>query len=223
MSSGIHQRYKRSQIEQVIQAIDGAREVPKAVLRANVKRLLDFDRNPEARILQRASDTLAFFDGPSKGQGTEVAYRPYQAFALLIGLRLLKAGMPQSRVVLFLRDVRVELEPAFARLASEDPAKLRPGLSEEQRLELIQGGELVGKASEMTFLIAQASADPSGAPRPDEWGTVGQSVGDHNFLLDHLADLSKSGQVAIVLELTNVIHQLMDALPRTTVRKRGRQ
>jgi hypothetical protein len=223
MSSGIHQRYKRSQVEQAIVALEACRGTAEAVLRANVKRLLDFDRNPEARIFHRASDNTAFFDGPPPGQGAEIAYRPYQAFALLIGVRLLKSGMPQSRVVLFLRDTRVELEPAFERLAGVDAAKLRPDLSEEERSQRIRDGELVEDAAEMTFLIAQAGADPSGAPRPDEWESVGEAACSAAALMERLATFSRHGQAAIVLELTNAVHQLIDTLPRTTVRKRGRQ
>ena len=223
MNSGIHQRYKRSQVEQAIVAIDAGRGTAEAVLRANVKRLLDFDRNPEARILDRASDNTAFFDGPSPGQGAEIAYRPYQAFALLIGVRLLKSGMPQSRVVLFIRDTRVDLESAFAHLASADAAELYPSLSEEERSERIRDGDLVRGAANMMFLIVQAGAEPTGRPRPEHWGLEGGNVCNAEALIERLVEFSKDGQAAIVLELTNAVHQLMDTLPRTKVRKRGRQ
>lgn len=224
MSSGGIQRYKRNQVEQAIAAIQVARGTPTGVLRANVKRLLDFDRNPEARLFDRAFDITAFFDGPPPGQGAEIAYRPYQAFALLIGVRLLKAGMPQSRVVLFLRDVRVELEPAFARLAAVDPAELRPELSDEDRSQRIRDGELVEDVHVMSFLVVLAGlgSGPLGEPNPDQWPLAGGHVGDAAALMERLAAFSRHGQAAIVLELTNAVHQLMDALPRTTVRKRGR-
>jgi hypothetical protein len=218
MSNIVTQRYKRSQIDQAITAIEARRGTPAAVLSANVKRLLDFDRNPEARILHRASDTTAFFDGPPPGQGSEIAYRPFQAFALLIGVRLLGGGMPQSRVVLFLRDIRVDLEAAFARLAATDPTELRSELSGEALSEAIRDGKIVEKAADMTFLIALAGADAG----PDEWELVGGHVGDVALVAERLATFSCHGRVAIVLELTNAVHQLMDTLPRTTVRKRGR-
>ena len=223
MNSGIHQRYKRSQVEQAIVAIDAGRGTAEAVLRANVKRLLDFDRNPEARILHRASDTTAFFDGPSPGQGAEIAYRPYQAFALLIGVRLLKSGMPQSQVVLFMRDTRVDLESAFAHLASVDAAELYRNLSEEERSERIREGDLVREAAKMMFLIVQAGAEPTGRPRPEDWELEGGNVCNVEALIGRLEKFSEHGQAAIILELTNAVHQLMNVLPLTTVRKRGRQ
>lgn len=224
MSNGGIQRYKRSQVEQAITAIEAGRSTPAAVLRANVKRLLDFDRKPEARLFDRASGDTAFFDGPPPGQGAEIAYRPYQAFALLVGVRLLGGGMPQSRVVLFLRDTRVDLEAAFTRLADTDPAKLRPDLSDEEVSDAIRDGELVEQARDMCFVIAPAgaSAGPDDGPRPDEWELAGGNVGDIGLLTERLAAFSRHGRVAIVLELTNAVHQLMDTLPRTTVRKRGR-
>lgn len=216
MSSSGGQHYKRNQVEQAIAAIEAGRGTPAASLRANVKRLLDFDRNPEARLFERASDSTAFFDGPPPGQGAEIAYRPYQAFALLVGVRLLGGGMPQSRAVLFLRDTRVDLEEAFKRLRDAEPAKLRPGLSDEELSQLIRDGELVEEAGDMTFLSAPAGAGP------DDWELAGGHVGGIEHLTERLATFGRRGRVAIVLELTNAVHQLMDALPRTTVRKRGR-
>ena len=216
MSSSGGQHYKRSQVEQAIVAIEAVGGTPAGVLRANVKRLLDFDRNPDARLFDRAPDTSAFFDGPPPGQGAEIAYRPYQAFALLVGVRLLGGGMPQSRAVLFLRDTRADLERAFAHLAVADPAKLRPDLSDEELSEVIRDGALVEKVDRMCFLIAPAGAGP------DDWELVGGHVGGIEHLTERLATFGRRGRVAIVLELTNAVHQLMDALPRTTVRKRGR-
>ena len=225
MSSSGGQHYKRSQVEQAIVAIDAVGGTPAGVLRANVKRLLDFDRNPDARLFDRAPDTSAFFDGPPPGQGAEIAYRPYQAFALLVGVRLLGGGMPQSRVVLFLRDTRVDLESAFKRLVAADPAELRPGPSEADRSQLIRDGELVADVGKLCFLIAPAGAGtgPLGTLGPAQWELAGGSVGGIDLLTERLVAFSHHGQVAIVVELTNAVHQLMDALPRTTVRKRGRQ
>ena len=224
MSRSGGQHYKRSQVEQAIVAVEGGRGTP-AVLRANVKRLLDFDRNPEARLFARASDDTAFFDGPPPGQGAEIAYRPYQAFALLVGVRLLGGGMPQSRVVLFLRDTRVDLEAAFNHLEAADPAELRPGLSEGDRSQLIRDGKLVADVDKLCFLIAPAGAGtvPFGTLGPDQWELAGDSVGGIDLLTERLIAFSHHGQVAIVVELTNAVHQLRDALPRMAVRKRGRQ
>ena len=225
MSSSGAQHYKRSQVEQAIVAIEAVGGTPEGVLRANVKRLLDFDRNPDARLFDRAPDTNAFFDGPPPGQGAEIAYRPYQAFALLVGVRLLGGGMPQSRVVLFLRDTREDLERAFAHLSRADPAELRPGLSQEDLSQLIRDGKLVADVDKLWFLIAPAGAGtgPFGMFGPNQWELAGGSVGGIGLLTESLVAFSHHGQVAIVVELTNAVHQLIDALPRTTVRKRGRQ
>lgn len=76
----------------------------------------------------------------------------------------------------------------------------------------------------MTFLIARAGPDAEAihVPGPDRKEFVTGNVCDFDTLKDRLRFFSHMGQGAMVIELTNAIHRLLDALPSTIVRKRGR-
>ena len=231
--------YQRSQVEQAIARVEGlvGRDgaVP-AALRSNVKRLLDIDRRPRARKLDSTPERFAFHDGgEGPGHGTEVAYKPYHAFALLVGTRLLKGGMPQSRTVMLLRELRDALEREFEDLAATPLMQYpddRPGIADgrhppsspEGRAQLARDGFLLHEPENMTFLVAQAGPDAEAllVPGPDRKELVTGNVCDFAELKDRLRFFSHAGQVATVVELTNAVHKLADALTRTQVRRRGR-
>ena len=231
--------YQRSQVEQAIARVDrlaGKDGAIPAALRSNVKRLLDIDRRPRAKKLDSTPERFAFHDGgKGPGHGTEVAYKPYHAFALLVGTRLLKAGMPQSRAVMLLRKLRDELERKFNVLAATPLTQYpddRPGVADgkyppsspEQRAQLARDGFLLHELENMTFLVAQAGPDAEAllVPGPDRRELVTGNVCDFEELKDRLRFFSHEGQAVTVVELTNALHKLADALTRTQVRRRGR-
>lgn len=219
--------YQRNQIEQAIARIEDlatADGTIPAALRSNVKRLLDIDRKPRAKKLDSAPERFAFYDeGEAPGHGTEIAYRPYHAFALLIGTRLISSGMPQSRAVMLLREVRTELEHKFEELAGKTTDRL-PDLSDEEQAMRARSGVLVDQPESMTFLIARAGPDAEAilVPGPDRRELATGNVCDFDDLKNRLRFFSHMGQGAMVIELANAVFQLLAALPRTQVRRRGR-
>ena len=246
MSNATPVTYQRSQIEQAIASVEGLNSadgtIP-AALRSNIKRLLDIDRKPRAKKLTSRPERLAFYDedeaagqkteGP--GKGAEIAYRPYHAFALLIGTRLIGSGMPQSRIVVLLRELRDELERKFEDLAAtpitdfpddrpSNNQKKRSPATPEERADLARNGYLIFEPENMTFLVARAgpSAEAIQVPGQDRRDFVTGNVCDFEALKDRLRFFSHEGQGVTVIELTNAIHKLMTRLPLTQIRKRGR-
>ena len=120
-------RYKRNQIEEALSRAFGEPSAkPSSELRTRVKRLLEMDRSlgRNARSADPQVANYAFFRGDSPGRGIEVWFSAYEAFALMIGLRLLKHGWPQSLPVALLRRLRPELEREHARILKQDPVIL---------------------------------------------------------------------------------------------------
>ena len=107
--------FKRSQIEQVIGMLEFRLRDGKVspALRSRLKRLLDADRGTVPDGIARSRDSLAFSDGSTTGRGAEIGYTSYEAFALLIGLRLPQGGVTESRTVTLLKRTRPALEHAF--------------------------------------------------------------------------------------------------------------
>jgi hypothetical protein len=219
--------YKRDQVGRAIAGItrrqreDGA---PDPGLKADMKRLLDLDRE---LVLEEASDSnarYAFYDGPPPGQGGEIAYTAYNAFALLIALRLLDSGLKQSAALRFMRGVRSELEAEFNRISAISPQHIHPGLTDADLNNRLAHGFLTGSADRMSFLVPIASNDPlpiyaHSAPENTYFGNVCSSV---PTLLQRLEYFSHKGRAAVVIELLNPAHQLRYRLDRIPVRKRGR-
>ena len=231
--------YQRSQVEQAIARVEGLAGkdgIVPAALRSNVKRLLDIDRRPRARKLDTAPERFAFHDGSEgPGHGTEVAYTRYHTFALLVGMRLIGGGMPQSRTVMLLRELRDELERTFGELAAtplmhypdDRPSagdRRRPPSSPEERAQLARDGFLLHAPENMTFLVARTGPDAEAllVPGPDRKEFATGNICDFEALKDRLRFFSHEGQAATVVELTNAVHKLGGALMRTQVRRRGR-
>ncbi|MGA2056161.1 MAG: hypothetical protein ABSG88_12700 [Bradyrhizobium sp.] len=76
-----------------------------------LKRLLHADRLPgrKPRSKSREQSTYAFFPRELAGSGNENLYSPFEAFAILLGIRLLENGFPQRVVVRILRSIHSKL------------------------------------------------------------------------------------------------------------------
>src|SRR2546423_14906577 len=119
--------YKRNQIEEALsRAFGEASATPSSELRTRLKRLLEMDRSLGRNT--RAADpevaNYAFYSSDSPGRGVEVSFSDYEAFALMVGLRLLQHRWPQSFPVVLLRRLRPELEREHARILKQDPKVL---------------------------------------------------------------------------------------------------
>lgn len=216
--------YKRDQVERAIAVVSRrlSNNEPTAekLLKVDVKRLLDFDR---AEVPTKIPGRYAFFGQPT-GQGHDTAYTVHDAFALLVGERLLHGGLPQSRVVRFMRFLRSELDPELDRILNVSPSILCPDASEYVRSGLIRNGNLVQVGGQMTFLVAPSAPSLELSLRLlplNEFGSPFFCRGTEE-LSRGLAHFGRSKLVVIALELANIAFQLEHWLHRIPVRKRGR-
>src|SRR5215212_5405150 len=98
MTSG--SKYKRNQVDEAIAAVLARDQNGASThVRTRIKRLLDSDRalgcdvqsdNPARRV-------FAFYGDEAPGRGTEIWFSGYEAFALLVGLRVLNHGPNNGR------------------------------------------------------------------------------------------------------------------------------
>ena len=95
-------------------------------MRTRLKRLLETDRGlgRNKRSADPESANFAFYSTERREDGVENWFSDYEAFALLIGLRLMRHGWPQGFAVAVLRRVKPELEKHHARILKQDPAVL---------------------------------------------------------------------------------------------------
>lgn len=114
--------YKRNQVEEAISRTLGERsKAPSVELLARIKRLLDTDRAERTNRKQSAFVSVA-----SGGQGHENKFSNYDAFAILLGLRMLGMGWSQTQVVRVLKQGRRELENAYQKYRSVEPKRYEP-------------------------------------------------------------------------------------------------
>jgi hypothetical protein len=119
--------FKRNQVEEAIsRTLREPSRRPSPKLRARLKRLLDLDRDPKHRPRTGNPDkpNYAFYSSAAPGRGFEIMFSDYEAFALVIGLRLLEHGWPQSFVVNTLRRIRHDLEAKYTKILQADPSSL---------------------------------------------------------------------------------------------------
>lgn len=215
--------YKRDQVERAIAKVTGrlADNEPSAedLLKVDLKRLIDFDR---AEVPPNKPGRYAFFDQPM-GQGRDTAYTVHDAFALLVGERLLYGGLPQSRVVRFVRFLRNELDPELDRILGIPLDILRPSVSPDERSTRIRYGTLVEDINQMSFLVAPAAPSLESSLRLLPLS----EFSSHFFCCSQelpraTAHFGKAKLTVIALELANIALQLEHWLARIPVRKRGR-
>ena len=87
------------------------------------KRLLETDRSlpQDDDVATSVLKATAFFSETSPGKGQEIWFSAYEAFAVVMGLILMRHGWPQSFAVRVLRQVREELEFAYKTTLTQDP------------------------------------------------------------------------------------------------------
>ena len=149
--------FKRNQVEEAIAGVfEPGSAKPSSETRTRLKRLLETDRglgrNKRSADPERAH--FAFYSTEGPGRGVENRFSDYEAFALLIGLRLMRLGWPQGLAVAVLRRVKPALETHHARMLEQAPAQL----SDEQRRQQANPGDLVS-------LIVPTPCSSSSVPR----------------------------------------------------------
>jgi hypothetical protein len=140
--------FKRNQVEEAISRTIGERShEPSQTLKTQIKRLLDLDRSlkrsTKSRDPERAS--FAFFDSTPPGRGAEVKFSEANAFALLVGIRMLSHGWPQSFVVSRLRQAHEELVAQHKAILAAAPQPPQQAIGEP--------GEMVFRYPNSPFLV----------------------------------------------------------------------
>jgi hypothetical protein len=208
--------FKRNQVEEAIAVVlEGGSQKVSSQLHSRMKRLFETDRelgrNKRSNDPERAN--FAFYSQNPPGRGSEIWFTPYEAFALMTGLRLRRHGWPQRFVVSLLRRIRPELEKEHARILQQDPAVLF-----DQDLIRRQAGDLIVGNSDPVFLaiVSRAAEDPSAASANPAAICRGQQR-----TLDFVRAYGP-GQTMTTYELVDSVHALASVLSKTRPLKRGR-
>lgn len=120
-------QFKRNQVEEAIsRVISEIGHKPSSDLQTRLKRLLNLDRSlgRKPAATDPVESAYAFYSADAPGKGAEVPFSEYEAFALLMGLRLLEGQWPQGFVVETLRRTRTELEREHRRILRLDRKEL---------------------------------------------------------------------------------------------------
>jgi hypothetical protein len=206
--------FKRNQVQEAIAAVlkPASRQQATEML-GRVKRLLDTDRAHGRN--KRASDpekaNFAFRRDGMPGRGYENIFSEFDAFALLVALRLMGFGLPQGAVVSLLRRLRPQLERQhrqIVRLAAAAP------LAEQQIPHQAKSGDLAFDATDPRFIVIVWEGDRRGSR------SVALCQGQREvFELFHRYG---PGYAFTLLELVTSALVLSSALAQTKPRTRGR-
>jgi hypothetical protein len=210
--------FKRNQLEAAIAVVlEGRSEKMSSQLHSRMKRLLETDRdlgrNKRSADPERAN--FAFYSQNMPGRGSENWFSPYEAFALLTGLRLRRHGWPQRFVVALLRRIRPELEKEHTRILQQDA----PLLFDEQLVQQqAQPGSWVVGNTDPVFLaiVSRTGESPSDASANPAAICRGQQR-----TLDFVRPYAP-GQTMTTYELVDSVHALHRVLAQTRPRNRGR-
>jgi hypothetical protein len=209
---------KRNQVEVAIsRLVEPTAKIPSAHLLNRLKRLLDTDRSlgRNARSSDREKAMYAFFSKDAAGSGFEVWFQEYEAFALLIGLRLLEHGFPQRKTVLALRSVRDLLEQQHARILQQDPQSI---LDVEAVKRAAGPGQLATSSTDPVFLVISSGAEGKKDVAEKSIKSLNVCHGEREMMQAIKANLGLS----TIFEVSGTVHLLHDHLSTTEPSRRGR-
>ena len=220
MTSG--SKYKRNQVDEAIAAVLARDQTGASThVRTRIKRLLDSDRalgcdvqsdNPARRV-------FAFYGDEAPGRGTEIWFSGYEAFALLVGLRVLNHGWPQATAVRVMRGVRQKLEREHRRILEQDPAAL---FDQGQVSRRARPGMVAVTNIDPYFLAIVTRAGANRRPSSASPYSVEVCRG-HNELVSFITKKVPPGMATTSLELVGSAHALAHYLAQTEPRSRGRR
>ena len=208
--------FKRNQVEELIaHVLEPGSAKPSSEIRTRIKRLLETDRG--LGRTKRSTDperaNFAFYSLDAPGRGGENWFSDYDAFALLIGLQLMRHGWTQGFAVAVLRRVKPELEIQHARILGQDQAVL---FDEQLIRQRAKPGDFVVRNTDPVFL-AIVSRDREDRSDPNRAAIFrGQKQ------LMRFINTQGVGKGWTIFELVNSVHDLSLALAKTRPRRRGR-
>lgn len=190
--------YRRNQVIEAIAVALASDGPSSSQIPMRLKRLLQADRllkrNPRSRSAEQS--TYAFFSGELSGTGSEYFYSPFEAFALLLGIRLLENGFPQRTAVRILRSLRSKLEDS-----------LRSEWAEPR-----------WRSTNRWYLARLSLSGQDSSTHP---GVIDLCRGESavaNFL-----KTASDGQIMTVIELTRPMLRFKAAIEATVPARRGRR
>ena len=217
-------RLKRNQVEQALAAVlrrnvdrDAAPD-----LRVRMKRLLETDRALGREIGSDDPErgSFAFYTDEAPGSGIEVWFSAYEAFALLVALRLLGHGWPQRTVVRIMRRVRPALEIEHQRILSQDPRQL---FDPDEVLRRARPGMMAVDNIDPVFLaiVTPEQSDERNVDEPGSTDSFAVCRGEAE-LMAFMRQEAPPGMATTIFELVNSAHHLAHHLAQSQPSKRGR-
>ncbi len=206
--------FKRNQTEESLaRVIQPGTATLSSEMAGRVKRLLELDRarGRNKHSQDPAKANFAFYGVECPGRGHDIAFSEFEVFALLVGVQLMRHGLPQRRVVSLLRRIRPELEWHHARILREDPSSL---FDESLIRARAKPGQMAVGNTNPTFIVVYSE---QGRKEPM---SVAICRGEREvFELYHRCG---PGYAFTLIGLVNFAHALSAALARATPQKRGR-
>ena len=216
---GFRQRFKRNQVEEaVIATLKADPDADGPSLRIRMKRLFDADRELSADQHGSGAVRYAFYSDDAPGSGVEVWISAYEAFAVLVALRILAHGWPQSTVVRIMRRVRKDLENEHRDIMQKDVRRL---FDQEALRREARPGLMVANSTDPVFLAITAAESLSRRESKRALKGFALCRGRERLMEFILKDMPV-GMVTTSLELSNAAHRLAANLARTQPSRRGR-
>ena len=227
--------YKRGQVEWALWRffLQGRQVGPEQqkVFLTRIKRLLELDRGEDLGAKTETPHArFAFADAAPEGKGTDVGFRPFNAFCLALALDLLDTGFKQSEIVFLLRHIRDDLETWFERILRSPPTgrqRIRPQDRPEAPTLLDAGGReyadcrvfvVINKIEiKEIFQLLGGSKLASGPLIMEPVYCRGIEA-----LRNELDRMGPDKRKAMIIEIAHVAAGISGILPDAPVMKRGR-
>ena len=208
--------YKRNQVEEAIgKVLQKGSEKTNSTLRSRIRRLLETDRRLKhsRRSIDPERANFAFFSNAMPGRGGENRFSEYEAFSLLLALRLMRERWPQGFVVSLMRRIRPDLEKEHVRILKQDSALI---FNQETIRERARPGDMALETTSPVFLaVASADKDHRHSSIP-----VAICRSQDDFIRFALSQVL--GRSVMSFELMTSAYQISAALAKTVPRNRGR-
>ena len=201
------------------------------VFLTRIKRLLELDRGEDLGAKTETPHArFAFADAAPEGKGTDVDFRPFNAFCLALALDLLDTGFKQSEIVFLLRHIRDDLETWFERILLSPPSgrrRFRPQDRPEAPILIDDHGReyadcrvfvVINKIEiKEIFQLLGGSKLASGPLILEPVYCRGIEA-----LRNELDRMGADKRKAMIIEIAHVAAGISEILPRAPVMKRGR-
>jgi hypothetical protein len=210
--------YKRNQIEEAIARIFTPNcGVLPSDLRTRIKRLLDVDRSIGRKFRSKDAEqaNFGFFSEEAPGTGADISFSEYEAFALVIGLRIMGHRWPQGFAVSIMRRVRLDLEREHARILKQDPDKL---FDQQEIRARAREGDVAVTNTDPVFLALASKEDLA----PDETQTLPFSAVCRGRPKVSEFCRAVGASSVTMFDVVTLAHRLHQELLKAEPRRRGR-